>query len=170
MIVWLPIKDFPSYEINQYGDVRNIHTKYIKMKRTNAWGYNDVKLKGKDKKFHTKLVHRLVAKTFYDISEERSNILQVNHIDGNKTNNFIANLEWVTGKQNVQHAYDTGIRKPSGGRGKIRRIKNLETGEIFDNMAECAKSVNGDSGNISRCVRGLIKSYKGYHFVEADNE
>ena len=170
MIVWLPIKDFPSYDINQYGDVRNIHTKHIKMKRTNAWGYNDVKLKGKDKKIHTKLVHRLVAKTFYDISEERSNILQVNHIDGNKTNNFIANLEWVTGKQNVQHAYDTGIRKPSGGRGKIRRIKNLETGEIFDNMAECAKSVNGDSGNISRCVRGLIKSYKGYHFVEADDE
>ena len=110
---------------------------------------------------HSKTVHRLVADTFYDGDHSE---LQVNHIDGNKTNNFIANLEFVTGSANVKHAYDTGLRKPSGGRGPIRKIRIVETGQVFDNMGECARFVNGDSGNICKCVHDRSKTYKGYHY------
>ena len=55
-------------------------------------------------------VHRLVAKTFSDNPEGK---LQVNHIDGDKTNNHINNLEWVNQSENNQHAWDIGLRKSS---------------------------------------------------------
>ena len=160
--VWIPLKDFPLYEVNQYGEGRNRKTKHIKQPQKDAWGYHQVKLsQGKRNSAHSKTIHRLVADAFYDGDHSD---LQVNHIDGNKTNNYIANLEFVTGSKNVKHAYDTGIRKPSGGRGPIRKIKIVETGQVFENMADCARFINGDSGNISRCIRDQTKSYKGYHY------
>ena len=158
--VWLPVKDWPKYETNQYGDIRNRQTLHVKKPQEDNWGYYQVKLSD-GKKSHSKTVHRLVANTFFD--GDHSN-LQVNHIDGNKKNNFVGNLEFVTGSENVKHAYDTGIRKPSGGRGPIRRVMITETGQVFDNMPECAKFVHGDSGNICKCVHDKTRTYKGYHY------
>ena len=70
-----------------------------------SWGYKVVKLTvfGNSKSF---LVHRLVAMAFLENEKEKK---QVNHIDGNKLNNCVDNLEWVTPKENIQHAYDTGL-------------------------------------------------------------
>lgn len=158
---WVILKDFPLYEVNRKGEIRNKKTKRIKKPQMDSWGYNQVGLSNGSKKTIHKTVHRLVAKTFLDSARDD---LQVNHIDGNKTNNSIDNLEFVTGSQNVKHAYDSGIRKPSGGRGPIRKIRIVETGEVFDNMADCAKRVCGDSGNICRCVHDRSKSYKGFHY------
>ena len=161
-VIWKPVKDFPIYEVNQYGEIRNRRTLHIKKPREDSWGYNQVGLsKGVHGKTHSKTVHRIVANAFIEGNHDD---LQVNHIDGNKKNNHIDNLEFVTGSKNVKHAYDTGIRKPSGGRGSIRKILIVETGQVFDNMADCARYVNGDSGNISRCVRNPSKTYKGYHY------
>ena len=159
---WRTVKDFPIYEVNQEGVIRNKRTKKVKATRIDSWGYPQVSLStGKHGENRSKTVHRLVAKAFY---ETDSTDLQVNHIDGNKTNNNIDNLEFVTGSQNVKHAYDTGIRRPSGGRGPIRKIRIVETGQIFDNMGDCARFINGDSGNICRCVHDPTKTYKGYHY------
>lgn len=164
MDIWLTLKEFPIYEINQYGDIRNKRTGHIKKPRKDAWGYNQVSLsRGIHGKNISKTVHRLVADTFYDGDHKE---FQVNHIDGNKTNNFIGNLEFVTGSENVKHAYDTGIRKPSGGRGPIRKIRIVETGQVFDNMADCARHIHGDNGNICRCVNNPSKTYKGFHYEE----
>ena len=160
--IWMPVKEFPKYEVNQFGDIRNKRTLHIKKPREDNWGYHQVGLNnGVHGKTYSKTVHRIVADAFFD--GEHSN-LQVNHIDGNKQNNFIGNLEFVTASENVKHAYDSGIRKPSGGRGLIRNIRIIETGQVFDNMAECAKFVKGDSGNISRCVNNPTRTYKGYHY------
>ena len=168
MTVWKTIAGYPLYEVNQYGEVRNRKTGHIKKPRTDGWGYQQVTLnKGLPGSGRSKTVHRLVANAFYD--GDHSN-LQVNHIDGNKQNNFIGNLEFVTGSENVQHAYDSGLRKPSGGRGRIRRVRIVETGEEFDNMAECARHIHGDSGNVSRCVRDKTKTYKGLHYEEVDEQ
>lgn len=165
---WRTIKDFPIYEVNKEGQIRNRRTGHIKKPRLDDWGYHQVGLsRGVHGKNHSKTVHRLVAEAFIDGDHTG---LQVNHKDGNKTNNHIDNLEFVSGSQNVQHAYDTGIRKPSGGRGPIRPIRIIETGETFDNMADCARYVGGDSGNICRCIHEPYRTYKGYHYEVVDDE
>ena len=71
-------------------------------------GYNRVCLTRRDGGKQSYLVHRLVAQTFIP---NPMGLPQVNHKDGNKDNNCVSNLEWVTGKQNVQHSVDTGLVK-----------------------------------------------------------
>lgn len=160
--VWKTVEEFPIYEVNQSGVIRHKKTKHVKKPRLDSWGYHQVGLSdGRHGINHNKTVHRIVAKAFLGCDDDT---LQVNHIDGNKTNNHISNLEFVTGSANVKHAYDNNIRKPSGGRGPIRRIRIVETGEIFENMADCARAIGGDSGNACRCVNDKTKTYKGYHY------
>lgn len=110
MEIWLKIKnddgDDSRYEVSNEGRVRNVKTGRVINGRLNKKneGYRRVNINGKDE-----YVHRLVAKTFYDC--DRPN-LQVNHIDGNKTNNALSNLEWVTRKENTNRAFDPGARYP----------------------------------------------------------
>lgn len=159
---WVTLRDFLLYEVNQDGVIRHKRTKHVKKPRVDGWGYHQVSLsKGEHGKNYSKTVHRIVANAF--IPGEHSD-QQVNHKDGNKTNNHISNLEFVNGSENVQHAYDTGIRKPSGGRGPIRGVRIVETGMMFDNMADCARFVGGDSGNVCRAAHDPTKTYKGFHY------
>ena len=72
-------------------------------------GYPYVRLYMNNKR-HKKMVHRLIAETFL---KNNDNNLQVNHIDGNKQNNNIKNLEWVTCKQNIIHSYNVLNKKPT---------------------------------------------------------
>lgn len=66
-------------------------------------------------KRYTRNIHRLIALTFI---ENPNNYPCVNHIDGNKLNNDISNLEWVTYSENIQHAYDNNLTKPLKGEGR----------------------------------------------------
>ncbi|MEI4618393.1 HNH endonuclease, partial [Bacillus cereus] len=70
-------------------------------------GYYRVELnhKGKRLRFYS---HRLVAKTFINNIDNKP---EVNHIDGDKLNNHVSNLEWCTGEENMRHAIDNGLRK-----------------------------------------------------------
>ena len=101
------IKDFPDYYIHSDGYV--ISRKHGKERRlvggTHPRGYPQVLLfhNGKSKCF---LIHRLVAEYFIDDSKLH---LEVNHIDCNKKNNHVSNLEWVTTKENMRHAVENGL-------------------------------------------------------------
>ena len=105
------------YQISNYGNVKSLarqrkNSKGVYMQKekllslTNtSTGYKKVELvKNGKKKGHK--VHRLVAMAFIDNPENKP---QVNHIDGNKTNNYVGNLEWVTSSENCIHAYETGL-------------------------------------------------------------
>ena len=101
--IWRPIKNYPDYLISNLGDVSSERfNKRIRLKPgKNSQGYYVVVLT-KNKIRKTLRVHRLVAEAFI---ENKFNKLTVNHLDANKLNNNITNLQWVTQKQNIQHAW-----------------------------------------------------------------
>ena len=93
--------DGDAYRLKNY--------EFKKAKTALATGYKIVwmNIKGKQKHYY---LHRLIAEAFIPNPDNKP---QVNHIDGNKTNNNVENLEWVTSKENVHHAIRTGLMKPS---------------------------------------------------------
>lgn len=112
--LWLPIADNPKYEVSSKGNVRNVRTGRILNREITYRGYARVNLSGKHY-----YIHRLVADAFYD--GENGNF-DVNHIDGDKLNNFIGNLERCTRKENIRHAVRSGLFKSSNV--KIVRCKH----------------------------------------------
>lgn len=103
-----PIKDYEGkYFITREGDVVNAKGNILAVVVNKKTGYKAVSL-WKDNKGLTYTVHRLVATTYIPNPD---NLPQVNHIDGNKLNNRVDNLEWVTPSGNIQHAYDIGLCK-----------------------------------------------------------
>lgn len=82
----------------------------------NNYGYARINLIIQGRK-RSVLVHRIIAMAFLQNPE---GLPQVNHLDGDKTNNVPDNLEWCTAKENIAHAYRTGLIKNSGRPKKIQ--------------------------------------------------
>ena len=159
MKAWMPIDGYPNYEVSDEGDVRNKKRGTL-LKPQLTKGYNRVVLCDHNV-CRPKTVHRLVAEAFHEGNHDG---LQVNHIDGNKLNNHKDNLEWVSCSENIQHAYDTGLKKPPCP--KPRRVKIIETGECFNTATECAKHICGSKRHVCECMDGIRNTHKGYHFME----
>lgn len=164
MECWLIIEGFDNYLISSMGRIKN-DSGAILMPHLNPNGYLTVRLY-KNGKHYSKYIHRLVAETFL-INNQTD--LQVNHINGNKTDNRVCNLEWCTASENIRHAMNNGLFTPyklppyTGGKKKVMIV---ETGEIFDSLTECAEHIKGFKTAISACLLGKVKSHKGYHFKE----
>ena len=108
MEIWKDIKGYEGkYQVSTYGNVRNKVTGYVMKKRHTFDGYVKVTLtvnyKAKDYR-----VHRLVAETFIPNTHNKET---VNHIDGNKDNNCVDNLEWSSRHEQLEHAYKLGLKK-----------------------------------------------------------
>ena len=120
------IIDFASnYEVSNTGFIRNKTTKYILKGRETFNGYLQVSLKIDEKnKFMNKYVHRLVAQFWLENINDKK---EVNHIDGNKKNNNMTNLEWVTAKENSNHRVNVLNKKTTDNRkvGMFDKNNNL---------------------------------------------
>ncbi len=108
---WKVIEGFEPYEVSTLGRVRSkFHTggeEYRILKPSiHHSGYILYRL-AKNKKYYNRTVHILVAKAFIDNPFKKT---QVNHIDGNKQNNSVDNLEWVTPSENIQHAFKLNLK------------------------------------------------------------
>lgn len=166
---WFKINGYNNYSVSNKGEIRNDDTGKIKSSRYNKHGYKVIDLYFNGTR-ETKRVHRLVADAFISNPENKP---QVNHKDGNKSNNNINNLEWCTASENMKHSFNTGLSKPNksmlgkknpnaGRHGKPVRI--IETGETFSSIAECEKAINGNNRHISDCLSGRQNTHRGYHF------
>lgn len=154
--MWKKIRDY-NYEVNESGEVRNINTLKILKGSPDTKGYIRVTLYSKGKATHIS-IHRLVCKYFYLNFNEN---LQVNHKDGNKTNNNIDNLEMVTSSENNIHALDNNLRKT---RKPIISINSCGINTEHISIMHCAKELNISPSAIRNQLKGLIKNVKGYTF------
>lgn len=119
--IWKDIVGYEGlYKVSNLGYVKSInrttsHNRILKGKLlkmiVDKDNYFEVSLCKNNKKKNYR-VHRLVAETFISNPD---NLPQVNHIDGNKQNNNVCNLEWVTCKQNIQHSFKMGLSFVKGG-------------------------------------------------------
>lgn len=123
---------YETYKIDSNGLVRSPSGKTLKSWIDNK-GYFMVSLGGRNNK-RTIGVHRLLALTFVPNPD---NLPEVNHIDGNKQNNDLNNLEWVTHGDNMRHAYDTGLNK----RGTVVEIshKPAEATFVFRSLRKASE-------------------------------
>ena len=156
--IWKDIEGFPSYQVSDQGQVRNKNTGHILKLIPDKDGYLRVHLHNDS---IVKRVHRLVAETFIPNPENKP---QVNHKDGNKTNNCTCNLEWSTVRENNMHALNTGLRKIA------RPVRIMETGEVFDSIDECAKNIGAKHQNVQAVASGTgnHKTIQGLHIEYAD--
>lgn len=149
-----PVKGYESlYTVDALGNVVSVKRNKKLTPCEDKFGYMKVVL-SKNGKQCQKKIHRLVAEAFI---LNPLNKPQVNHIDGDKKNNCVWNLEWCTNSENMHHMYETGM-------GNGVKVRIVETGEVFNSVFQCAKHINGSDANILHCLQGKRKTHKGYHF------
>ncbi len=161
------------YMVSDFGNVKSISYKGIsKIKiislMINMTGYNKFSAcKNGIKK--NMLVHRLVAQTFihnYDCKP------CVNHIDGNKLNNHVSNLEWCTIKENNKHARDIGLNKSTDKQKQSakdtfsKKVINIVTGEIFESITIAGKMNNIKNKTLSCYLTGQSPNKTNLRYYE----
>jgi len=176
-VMWKSIKGFEGYyEVSDDGRVRSVD-RTVKRKGGGTLSYKGRELvpdktkKGylkvylsKNSKKTNKLVHRLVLETFRPV--DRMEYKQVNHKDGDKLNNALSNLEWVTNQENHDHALALGLR-PLGLK-SIPVIQYTMDGKFiaeYPSLEQCAKATGVCKGSRIRdvCI-GRRKSAGGFKF------
>lgn len=156
--IWKDVKGYEGlYLISNTGKIKNVKTGVILKGGNNGRGYLFVFL-CKDKNHHKRFyIHRLVATHFID---NKDNLPQVNHLDGNKSNNNVNNLEWCTPLRNSLH------KREVLGKTNCKPVKCIETGEIFKSIGEAANYYGLARSVLSRVVNKdkWHKTFAGYHW------
>lgn len=128
--VWKNITGYEGlYQVSNYGRVKSFHNNKETILKQFFNRKNEQYLRvglSKNKKKTAHLVHRLVAEAFI---ENQDNKEQINHIDGNPSNNYVENLQWATPSENSQHAHDTLLTKDVE---HYKKLNYKQVNEIFD--------------------------------------
>ena len=155
---FVEIEGFEKYEVSNLGRVRNIKSGRILKPFPNRGGYLRHKLYGYDKKKNLPL-HRIIATAFIDNPDEKP---CVNHIDENKLNNDLSNLEWCTVRENAIH----GTRTKRAAEKHFKKVIQLDLNDNvlneFESMRQAERETGVSVGNISSCCNGKTKSAGGY--------
>ena len=172
---WKPIKGYEGlYEISDNGDVKSLdrivtlsngcakHVGSRMMKLTlskgrGGEGYYVVNLH-KNGIGKLQFVHRLVAEAFIP---NPNSLPTVNHIDGNKTNNAVNNLEWTSFPENNTHALDMKLRLPRGTK-VVQKTSEGEVVNIYKSTCEASRTTGIGRGSISHCINHRSNHAGGY--------
>ena len=170
MEIWKDIPNYPGYQASNTGHIRT-HNKVSSSRRCEERHWKDRVLKEKVDKYanhrvelwnkdghKTWLVHRLVAIAFLGFPQEDENT--VNHKDGNRHNNDISNLEWLSRAENIRHAFENNLTPTQ----KPVVLRNTETGEItnYRSRAECGRRLGKSHSYVSNAI------IKGYAIRDAE--
>lgn len=170
-VEWRYIPGYP-YLVSNLGHIARDKTGTILKPWKTKEGYYTVKL-FLNNKAKTVYVHRAVAEAFI---ENPKNKPQVNHIDGDRGNNCVENLEWVTGFENQKHRFYDLLHKSTpeqiAAMNEAHRVcvVCIETGNVYPSLKDAEKDTGVDSKYISACIRGKLKSAGGYHWVRQRRE
>ena len=153
-----------DYSISTEGEVRKDTTNYI-LSQSSQQDYKFVGLiiNGKQKRMR---VHRMVALTFIDNPDNKP---YVNHINGNRSDNNVENLEWVTPSENTQHAVNTGLFKSGRTRAVVQYNLNGEQMATFESASEAARQTGGSQSKITMCCRRQRDSANDYQWRYYDD-
>lgn len=164
MEVWKDVKGYEGlYQVSDQGNVKS-----LARKRTGKPWYKERILKPLDRKGYLAVslyadgkcklysVHRLVADAFVPNKEGKQ---QINHKDGDKTNNKMSNLEWVTPSENILHSFDC-----LGKKAHTRKVLCVETGEVFESLKAVTEKTGIAYNHIPCCCKGRRNTVGGYHW------
>lgn len=176
--IWKDIKDYEGvYQVSNLGRIKSLerykenHNKYqkvvekIKNNRKHTAGYLITDLY-KDNKGKTAFIHRLVAEAFIPNPNNKET---VNHINGIKTDNRVENLEWATPLEQNIHYYRSDFYNPKDektirkvilamNKASSKKVRCIETGIIYNSVAEAGRNYNISSNLISKVCKGTRKS------------
>lgn len=171
---WITIKHNSNYEVSNLGKIRNKKTKRILKPAISNKGYYMVALSNKCKS-HTYTIHKLVMEHFNRCAFDNE---VINHIDGNKLNNNINNLEYTTQKDNCIKAWQLGLcEKIRENAYKFKHFSKIKTSKqiiqydkdynkiaIYDSIREAERKTGISNSNIIRCCKGIQNMTKNYIF------
>jgi len=164
------IPNFSDYYVTPEGDIYS--TKRQKPKQLTFFldesiGYRRSTIVDDFGKKRSMLLHRLIAITF--LGKAPTEFHEVNHIDGDKTNNALSNLEWVTRAENLEHAFTNGLKTVSGQNNPRSILSEKEVLEVYQ------KLLSGKSNravakeyNISNSAIMLIKNKRNWNYLLKD--
>jgi hypothetical protein len=153
MEVWQDIPGFPSYQASTNGQIRSAKSGTWKLLRVTGHpktGYVAVSLRVNGR-YITRSVHRLIALTFIG----PSNGCDVNHINGDKRDNRLANLEYLTRGDNHRHAYATCLRAPVG-----KKLTDEQVRCIAEMRGQAIQTVIARQFGVSRSTIAFIHNRK----------
>lgn len=159
---FVKIEGFDNYEVSNLGKVRNIKSGRILKPSLNKNGYLRLWLCKNNKRKHLYL-HRIIATAFIDNPDEKP---CVNHIDENKLNNDLSNLEWCTVRENLIH----GTRTKRAAEKCFKKVIQLDLNDNvlneFESMVQAEQETGVSRRNISSCCNGKRKSAGGYKWMK----
>lgn len=159
--IWKNVKGYEgSYQISNFARLKSFKLGKEKVRKPSLHrgGYLSVCLY-KDGQYKNCFIHRLVAETFIANSENKH---EVNHIDGNKFNNYVGNLEWVTDCENKKHAIENGLMKSAGSNNpcaKLNEEKVITIREMYSSGKFSLKELS-KIFEVSDSLIGQIVQYK----------
>lgn len=161
VVSWTEIENTDGkYHVSSDGRVKS-HVRYkegkILAQNDDGRGYKTICIKGR--RFY---VHRLVAQAFLPNLKK---LPQVNHIDGNKSNNALVNLEWCTPSQNAKHKYASGLASQKGMANTSRKLSWDDVLLIRASKLSCrkiAKVYNLNKDHVSRIRTRKVWDYENY--------
>lgn len=163
MELWADIAWKPSHQISTKGRVRNRRTGYILKPFPDRHGYLRVSLGNYDNVY----IHRLVCEAFHGAPP--ASLYQVNHIDCDRQNNCVENLEWCTASENIAWGVSHGHVNPSRAMERAREINHrpvriIELDREFPSVKSCAEFLGVNPNRVSRCLRGERKGQRLHNY------